>query len=213
MILEVVVRIGDVVLAGVGVLGGHRNSPIRRPHVLDGGDTVTTTPVRVTSPCRVHLRQVLVGAPILGIDQLQQSRAIGTGLGAEDPGRGPVDVTVFCDVGPGVCGNEVHIVRFIKSGHHPDRVVEDGHHMGEGVAEESGDAHGDVDTRSAEFGGLNQVEGGDPSRGLVPDRHHSEEGEYLGDVVARCAHGTGPPHRQSDRLRVLAMVFEVALEQ
>ena len=55
------------------------------------------------------------------------------------------------EVGAGVRGHVVVLVRLVEQRHHPHRVVEHHHDVREGVAEEPGDADGHVDTRPPEF--------------------------------------------------------------
>src|SRR5690606_7077899 len=64
VVLEVVVGVGDVVLAGVDVLGGHRDPPVGVLHVGAGGDAVEVAAVGVAAPHRVHLGEVGVVAPV-----------------------------------------------------------------------------------------------------------------------------------------------------
>ena len=77
--------------------------------------------------------------------------AVRPGLGAEDPGRRPALVAVLGEVGLGVGADEVLVERLVEPGDQPDRVVEHRDHVREGVAEEAGDPHGDVDPRPAEL--------------------------------------------------------------
>src|SRR6202012_6068090 len=57
-ILEVVVGVGDVVLAGVGVLGSDSDAPVLTVHIVGGCPAIEAAPVRESAPPRVHLRQV-----------------------------------------------------------------------------------------------------------------------------------------------------------
>src|SRR5690606_5931889 len=54
VVLEVVVGVGDVVFAGVGVLGGDGDPPVRRLHVVPGGPAVEFAAVGVAAPLCVH---------------------------------------------------------------------------------------------------------------------------------------------------------------
>ena len=86
-----------------------------------------------------------------GLDDLQDAGAVRPRLGAEDPRRGAALVAVLGEVGLGVGAHEVLVVRLVELGDQPHRVVEHRHHVREGVAEEAGDPHGDVDPRPAEL--------------------------------------------------------------
>src|SRR5690606_7660738 len=98
-----------------------------------------------TAPHRVHLGQVAVVPPVAGVDQRQQPRPVGAGLGAEDAGGGAPPVAVGGPVLQGVGAQVVAVGGFGQLGHGPDRVIQQGDDVGEGVAEETGDAQGDVD--------------------------------------------------------------------
>ena len=85
--------------------------------------------------------------------------------------------------------------------------------MGEGVAEEARDAHGDVDARAAELGQRDHLDPGDPCVLRVPDRAHAEQGQDLGHVVALGPHRRRAPGDEPDHAGQLAGVALVALEQ
>ncbi len=152
VVLEIVVGVGDVVFAGVGVLGGHRDAAVLPAHVVGRGRSVEVAAVREAAPGRVHLGEVGVVAPVAAVDQLQQPGAVGARFRAENPCGGAASVTVLGDVGIRVRAHVVLVGGLIEVRDERDRVVEHGDHMREGVAEETGDPHGDVDTRPAEFG-------------------------------------------------------------
>ena len=57
-----------------------------------------------------------------------------------------------------------------------------------------------------ELGERDDLQAGDPAAGLVPDRPDPEQRQHLGDVVAGGAHGGRAPHRQPDRGRPLSPV-------
>ena len=95
MVLEVVVGVGDVVFAGVGVLGGHRDPSVRGAHVVDRRHTGQVAAVGVAAPGGVDAGQVGVVAPVAGVDELQQTRTVRAGFGPEHPRRGPAPVPVF----------------------------------------------------------------------------------------------------------------------
>src|SRR5947209_3056602 len=64
VVLEVVVGVGDVVLAGVDVLGRHRDPAEGTFHVRPGVHAVESAAVGVAAPDRVDLGQVGVIAPV-----------------------------------------------------------------------------------------------------------------------------------------------------
>src|SRR6185437_1168810 len=100
VVLVVVVGVGDVVLAGVGVLGRHRDPPVGRLHRAAGGHAVEAAAVGVAAPGGVDLGEVLVVAPATRLHQLQEPRPVGARLRPEDPDRavavvvGPHEVQV-----------------------------------------------------------------------------------------------------------------------
>ena len=107
VVLEVVVGVGDVVLAGVGVLGGHRDPPVGGLHLVAGRAAVQSAAVGVAAPDGVDLGEVGVGAPVAAVDQLEQARAVRARAGAEDAGGGAAFVAVLGQVGLGVGADEV----------------------------------------------------------------------------------------------------------
>jgi len=120
---------------------------------------------------------------------------------------------VLGQVGPGVLADEVHLVGLVKTSDELDGVVQHRHDVGEGVAEEPGDADRHVDARTAELGQVDDLEVVDPPGHVVPFGLYAEQREHLCDVVARGAHGAGAPHREADRGGVLPGLFQVALHQ
>ena len=200
-------------LAGVDVLGRDRDPPVGRLHVLARRDAVEVAPVREPAPRRVDLGQVGVVAPVAGLDDLQDPGAVRAGLGPEDPRRRAALVAVRGAVGVGVAADVVVLVGLVEAGDQADGVVEHRDHVREGVAEEARDPHDHVDAGPAELGERDGLQPDDAARRLVPGRQHAEQGEDLGDVVARGAHGRGAPDREPDRGRVLAGLVEVALQQ
>ncbi|CAO0837524.1 hypothetical protein SMICM17S_10648 [Streptomyces microflavus] len=87
VVLEVVVRVRDVVLAGVGVLRGDLDPLVRGLHLLAGRAAVELAAVGVTAPDRVDLGEVGVGAPVAGVDELEEPGAVRAGPRARRPGR------------------------------------------------------------------------------------------------------------------------------
>ena len=206
VILEVVVGVGDVVLSSVGVLGGHRDPAVLPVHLVGGGRTVQPATVGEAAPCGVDLREVGVVAPVAAVDELQQARTVGARLGSENPCGGTPLVTMFGKVGLRVGPDVVFAGGLVEVCDELHRVVEHGDDVRERVAEEAGDAHRHVDAGPAEFGQRDRLQAHHPSRRVVPDRPDTEQRQHFGDVVARCAHGRGAPHRQPDRLRPATIV-------
>ena len=213
MVLEVVVGVGDVVLAGVDVLGRDVDPAVVGLQIIPGRGAVQIAPVREAAPGGVDLGDVAVVAPVAGLHQGQDAGPVRAGLGAEDPGGRPAVITVVGQVGGGVGADEVLLVRLVEVGDQPYGVVEHGHHVREGVAEEAGDPYGDVDPRSLQLGQRDDLEVDHAARHLVPHRQHAQQGEDLGDVVAGGAHGRRAPDRQPDGTGVVAGVGEVAGQQ
>jgi hypothetical protein len=117
------------------------------------------------------------------------------------------------EVGLGVGADEVHLGGLVEVGDQAHRVVEHRHHVREGVAEEAGDAHRDVDAGPAEFFQRDRLQVDHPARRVVPHRPNTQQGKHFGDVVTGGAHGRGAPYRQSDRARPVTVVGAVALQQ
>ncbi len=169
-------------LAGVGVLGGHRDPAVLAVHVVGGGRAVEAATVGEAAPRGVDLREVGVVAPVAAVDQLQQARAVGAGLGAENPCGGAAFVAVLGEVGPRVGAYVVVVVGFVEARDESHRVVEHRDHMREGVAEEAGDAHGDVDARAAEFGERDRLQVRPPGATRRPTR----AGHPAAQALRRC---------------------------
>src|SRR5690606_8243883 len=98
VVLEVVVRVGDVVLAGVRILRGYRDPPIVGTHVFRRRLTVQVAPVGETAPRGVDLGEISVATPVTRVDQLEQACPVGTGGGTEDAPQRAFTVTVFREV-------------------------------------------------------------------------------------------------------------------
>lgn len=213
VVLEVVVGVDEVVLAGVDVLRGDGDAPERDLHVPARRPPVQPAPVRVAAPHRVHLGEVGVGAPVAGVDQGEETGAVRARLGAEDAGGGAAPVAVLGGVLVGVRADVVAVGGLVQLGHRAHRVVDQAHDVRERVPEEAGDADRDVDARPAQLLQAHHVETGHAARGVVPDRAAAEQREDLGDVVALGAHRGRAPDRQTDGLGVLARVLQVPLHQ
>ncbi len=211
VVLEVVVAVDDVVLAGVLVLGRHPHPAVDPLHVAAGGGAVQAAAVRVAAPHRVDLGEVGVGLPVAAVDEREQPGAVRPRLAAEDARGGPARVGSGGDVGRDVLRQRVVVLR--RRGGELDRVVEQLHDVRERVAEEAADPQRDVDPRAAELLARHQLQAGDATRGGVPDRPHAQQPQRLSDVVAGRAHRRGAPDHQTDRVGVLAVVGDVALDE
>ncbi len=110
-------------------------------------------------------------------------------------------------------GQRVHVLRLVQRGHRQHGRVEQADQVGEGVAEEAGDAQGDVHPWAAELLQRQYLDVLDPLAAGLPHRAHAEQGQGLGYVVAAGAHGRRAPHRQAQARQVLALVLQVAFEQ
>ncbi|SHW13444.1 Uncharacterised protein [Mycobacteroides abscessus subsp. abscessus] len=153
-------------------------------HILAGGGTIEPAAVGEPTPRRVDLLQIGIIAPVLAVDQLQQPGAVGARLGAEDPhGRAP-PIAVFGAVRLGVRTQIILGSGFIQTGGQRDGIVEHGHHMRKGIAEESGDAHGDIDPRAPQFCQRYGLQTHHAPRGVVPYRSNTQQRKHFGDIVA-----------------------------
>src|SRR5699024_6173055 len=151
VVLEVVVRVEDVGLAVVDVLRRDLDAAVGALHVLRGRLAVEVAAVGVTTPLGVDLREVLVAARAAGLDDLEDARTVGAGLGPEDPRAGAPFVTVLRRVGGGVGAHVVLLLRLLEVRDERDGVVDERDDVWEGIAEEPGDAHGNVDAGPAEL--------------------------------------------------------------
>ena len=69
MVLEVVVRVGDVMFEGVCVVRRDRDAPVGGLHIAAGFASVESSAVGEAAPCRVDLGEVGVVAPVAGVDE------------------------------------------------------------------------------------------------------------------------------------------------
>ena len=109
--------------------------------------------------------------------------------------------------------DRVVVRRLVEAADQAHGVVEQVDDVGEGVAEEPGDAHGDVDPGPAELGQRDHLEALDPAGVGVPEGSHAEQGEDLGDVVALGAHVGRAPHHEADGAGIRAGLGHVAFDQ
>src|SRR5699024_10380514 len=107
VVLEVVVGIGDIVLSGVNVLGGHRDAAVIGAHVIGGGHSVHIASVGVAAPLGVHLREVPVAVPVARFDELQNAGTVRAGRRTVNPGGRATLITVFGQIGACVGPHEI----------------------------------------------------------------------------------------------------------
>jgi hypothetical protein len=133
-----------------------------------------------------------------------------------DPGpvsarRGAEDAREPADRGVGAARRRERIVRILllapRHGLHGGIKERD---LGrEQIAEQSGDAPGDVDARAPDHGERQHLDAGHPAAGVVPGRPASQIGDALGDLLAAGAQGGAAPQIDHERTRHLAMGLQV----
>ena len=191
VILEVVVAVEDVVLAVVLVLDRH----------VDGGEPPAhrVGRRRRREPRGRRRSPTRRGRPSARSSSVRHEPCSRTGRMPEPypPGGGPEDAGVGVARGP----HRVVGSALVEAGDQADGVVEEGDQVGEGVAEEAGDAQRDVDAGPAELRERDGLEADDPPGLRLPDGPDAEQGEGLGHVVALRAHGRGTPQHQPDGAR------------
>src|SRR5699024_2718841 len=204
VVLEVVVRVRDVVFASVGVLRCDGDPTVGILHVLASGNPVEVPAVGEPTPYRVHLGEVGVVVPVPGVHQLQQARAVGTGFGPENPSGGAALIAVLGSFGVCVCTDEVLLVGFVETRRQLDGVIDQVDDMRERIPEETGDPYGDVDAWPAELRQIDRLDPGHTAGGLVPHGFYSQWCQHLGSIVTGGTHRGCAPHRQSAGSRRLA---------
>ena len=176
---------------------------------------VQVAAVGVAAPGRVDLGQVLVVAPVPGVDQRQQPGPVGARLGAEDPGGGPPPVAVLGQVGV-ARGRARSSARPARPAPATSLTASSSIATTCGKASRKKPLIRTVTSmrgRPSSASG-DRLETGHPPRGVVPHRPDAEQCEHLGDVVARRPHRRGAPHRQPDRRAGTSPVSaQVALDQ
>ena len=155
--------------------------------------------VGVAAPDRVHLGEVGVVAPVAGVDQRQQARAVRAGLGAEDPGGGAPPVAVLAR----------RPRRRARAGSSPRR-ARPARRPSRTASSSSATTCGNASRKKPEMrtvtsmrgrpssSARHDLEAGDPPRRVVPDRPAAEQREDLGDVVALGTHRRRAPDGQAD---------------
>ena len=201
-------------LAGVGVLGGHRDPAVLPVHVVGGGRAVEAAAVGEAAPGGVHLREVGVVAPVAAVDQLQQPGPVRAGLGAENPCGGATLVTVLGDVGVRVGAHVVVLGGFVEA----RRRVRTASSSIVTTCGKASRKKPEIRTVTS-IRGLpssasgDRLEADDAARRVVPHRPNTQQRKHFGDVVARGAHRRRAPHRQADRPRPVTVVVAVARQQ
>ena len=113
----------------------------------------------------------------------------------------------------GACGGGVQIGGFIQVLHGARGAIDQGDQLRESVAEEAGDAQGDIDAGAAKDGLRQDFEACDPAVGAVPCGFDAHQGERLGDVIAAGAHIGGAPCGEQHGARPVAVVLQVFFDQ
>ena len=109
---------------------------------------------------------------------------------------------LFCYVFEIMLADKVLFGGFVGVHGERERFVEEANQVREGVAEETADAHDDVDPRATEFGEGNDFDARKATAFALPDGTDAKEREDLGDVVPLGSHGAGAPDVDTDRFRI-----------
>ena len=145
-------------------------------------------PMAPLPPLQEGLRQVVGIAPGTAVDQPLQTGPVGPRGRAVDRTAGPITHQPVC-------------------GRQPlDQ-------LGEGIAEEAGDAHRHRHPWPAELGSRDQGEVDHAAGGAIPHRLDPQQGQHLGDIVAAVAHRAGAPDGQGQVGEVAALLLPMLLQQ
>ena len=179
------------------------------------------TAIGIAAPVEIDAGDIGPLVPAALVDQRLQSRAIGAGFRAEHPVAGlplcPLAVHAAgfqrLPAGANVRGNRIGAIRLIQQGNGADRAGDDIHLGRERVAEQSGDAKGDIDARPLQFGKRGDSKSRHAAGNFFPQRPRPDQRQYLRHVVAAGAHVRGAPGRQRDRARPFAGLLPVSFHQ
>ena len=105
----------------------------------------------------------------------------------------------------------VRFVRLVGGGDEFHRLVDQGHDVGKGVAEEAGDPDRDIHPGPTKLGERDQLDPLQPPALGNPDRPDAHQVENLGDVVAVRPHRRGPPDDDPHAPRVRPVVVLLIL--
>src|SRR5208337_4394154 len=174
--LQVIVAVEDVMLAVVLVVQRDLHTDEPPSKQVAGVDALLVDRVRIAAPVNVCFRQVGGAIPVLLVDQRQDPRTVALRLGTEDAVRSlPLEVE---RTGLGACGRfhvrqemlarEILAGRLIQLHDQPGGLVQECDQVGKGVAEETADAHDDVDPRPAKLLEWDHLDAGDPPAFFLP---------------------------------------------
>ena len=110
-------------------------------------------------------------------------------------------------------GEGVPVVGFVAGGDGADGAVEQGDLGFEGVAEQAGDAQGDVHAGAVERREGQDFDAGDAVGAVVPDGAGAEQDQGEAEVLAAGAQAGAAPEVEQDFARVFAVVLAVAAQQ
>jgi hypothetical protein len=221
VVLQIIVAVEDIVLAVILVLGGYLHTSQRLCEGLARWRALLIARIGVAAPGQVGLGEVGVAAPVAGVDQRQDARAIAAGLAAKDAiarlagrlGRvepGPQQLGLG---GQGVLTREVLAKRLVQRDHHLAGLVEQRDQVREGIAEEAADPADHVDARAAQLGQRDDLDAQHaPVLGL-PARAQAQQRQHLGDIVSGRAHRAGAPDADAHAGGILAGLALVPADQ
>ena len=219
--LVVIVAVEQVMLAVVLVLdhGIHRGEAIGEQ--LSFAVALHTAAIGVAAPVEIDIGQIAAFVPDFLVDHGLKPGAVSARFRSEHAGAGAAGglcfglaiFDQFRGLGAVALGGGVVAQRFVERHHRACGAVDQVDLLGEGIAEEAGDAQGHVHARAAEFGHGHHLEADHAARSPVPARAHAHQRQSLRDVIAAGAHVGGAPCGKGHGLGVLALALEVVLHQ
>ena len=193
--LVVVVGIQQVVLAVVLVVQHrvHRAQPLAQPLVIlrHLQRPVAVAAVAPLAPGEEGPGQIAAVVPFATLDQPLEPSTVGTWCR-------PVNRAQT------VAGG---LLQPLSRHHHQ------AHEVGEGVAEQTGDAQGDVHPRAAQQGVGDHLQVHHAAAVAIPHRSHTHQRQGLGDLVAAVAHRRRTPHAHGQMLQMLTLLLHVLLQE
>ena len=106
-------------------------------------------------------------------------------------------------------GERIFLVAFIARGDGLHRRVDERDLRRKEIAEQAGNAPGDVDARAAHGGSRQHLDAGDAAAGVVPERPAAHQREALRDLLAAGAQRGAAPEVDDDRARQLAVRLQM----
>ena len=220
MELQVIVAVEDVMLAVVLVVQRDLHTDEPPSKQVAGVDALLVGRVRIAAPVNVRFRQVGGAIPVLLVDQRQDPRTVALRLGTEDAVRSlPLEVE---RTGLGACGRfhvrqemlarEILAGRLVQLHDQPGGLVQECDQVGKGVAEETADAHDDIDPRPAKLLEWDHLDAGDPPAFFLPARPNAQERQHLGYIIPVGPHGARAPDADAHRFRKRSGFGDVALQ-